>query len=240
MFEYNLCHRSPNAYSQNTSYSALGYANLKANAFHACSGAITSNVWQWGQGYIAPDNIPQLNHSDTQSANMVTLTIGGNDAMFTDIIHKCFSIFNSDCRVTPYGNSGRTWKKFTRDQIAIDVRSWVHETLRRVCSASPGATIYVLGYPKLFPKEGVTPACTNNFFNSSQQTVREQLVDEQLWLNKIADELNDMLSQEAGASGAYFVDMYRRTDDSRIEDNGYSRRMRSAGQAPRTSTRQNL
>jgi lysophospholipase L1-like esterase len=227
--EQNFCHRSRNAYSQATGYSdALGYADFRASIFHACSGAITKNVWpaqadgipqkdhDWP--YVPTDDVPQLDHSEVAGVDMVTITIGGNDAMFTNLLIEC--AIHPFCPVAAYGNSGQTWEEYLRDWIAVVVRARVRTTLRQICDRSKsanrsnGATIYLLGYPKLFPQHGSVPSCTNALFNSDWPF--QWSVDEQLWMNEVADDLNNVLKKEAEANGAYFVEMYHGS-----EDNGY-------------------
>jgi hypothetical protein len=211
----NFCHRSTTAYSQISAFSQeLGYANFTAREFHACSGAEAKNILPRAIGgvgqtdndwpYVATDDVPQLDHSGISGADMVTLTIGGNDAMFATLLEKCF--LHLDCPIAQYENSDQTWAEFMHEWILAGVRVRVRKALRQTCSAAPGATVYLLGYPKLFPEHGAVPGCTNPLFNGDR--VLQWTVNEQLWLNEVADDLNSVLEQEAQASGAYFVGMY--------------------------------
>ncbi len=206
MLVENRCHRSSRAYSQVVdNNSGLGFPNLRAEVFHACSGAVTSNVLPsaaggFAQPYGDPDNIPQLDHLDAggEDVDMVTLTIGGNDAKFADILKTC--LFNDtffNCADSDYVWFGPTWREFMPNWIRVDVRYQVRKTLRQVCARSPQATIYLLGYPKLFP----TQSHFCSFYPGSLTA------DEQTWLNGIAFELNKMLREEAERSHVQFVDV---------------------------------
>jgi lysophospholipase L1-like esterase len=208
MLVENRCHRSSRAYSQVVDHhSVLGFPDLRAEVFHACSGAVTSNVLPsaaggFAQPYADPDNIPQLDQLDAggENVDMVTLTIGGNDAKFADILKKC--LFNqpellANCADSNYAWYFPTWREFMPDWIKVNVRYQIRKTLRQVCARSPQATIYLLGYPKLFPTE--SHFCS---FPLGSLTA-----DEQTWLNGIAVELNNMLREEAALSHVQFVDV---------------------------------
>jgi lysophospholipase L1-like esterase len=223
--EQNSCHRSREAYSQISDYSGkLGYSDFKANVFHACSGAVSANVWpsacqgtpqdKDGWPYTPTDNVTQLEHADTHGADMVTLTIGGNDAKFVDILRKCY--LTIDCEHEAYGGN-HTWGTFIDQWIEQSVRARVRQTLRKACYSSPGATIYLLGYPKLFPPNGAPASCSNDYFNGDD-TLFAWTPTEQLWLNRIAKKLNTVLKEEAAGSNAYFVPMYDLNSDT---DNGH-------------------
>jgi hypothetical protein len=214
----NKCHRSPSAYSQVTGYEdPAGHGNLKAADFHACSGAETVNVWPsttpppnqgHSQGYAAPDNVPQLDHTHTAIADMVTITIGGNDTQFTSILGKC--ALAPHCPISEWGDTGQTLEDYLRDWITVVVRARVRTTLRQICGKSQAATLYLLGYPRLFPKDG--PECTSLLFNSN--SLLQWTSAEQHWMNQLTDHLNTVLRDEASNSGAYFVEMYSGDDDN--------------------------
>ena len=98
--------------------------------FAACSGAKT--------GDVLANQVSSL----TSGTAIVTITIGGNDAGFSDVITECaFPSWASDCNG------------------AIDAaQSYINNTLPgrlnlvydQIRSRSPSATVVVLGYPRLF------------------------------------------------------------------------------------------
>ena len=88
----NRCHRSANAYSRSTSPFVEAYLGndvpVGRSSFFACSGAVTQNVSS--AGYPRFGEIPQLDNPEVgPDVDLITLTIGGNDALFASIILWC-------------------------------------------------------------------------------------------------------------------------------------------------------
>jgi lysophospholipase L1-like esterase len=138
------CHRSKNAYA----------VRLKATLprswkllFAACSGATTENVLTSGQNG-EPAQITRL----TPATNLVTMTLGGNDAGFVSAVGTCVAahtLFGSSC-------GGKI-------QWAISpatLRAQLAAVYAAVHTASPHARLLVLGYPRLFsPTPSATAPC---------------------------------------------------------------------------------
>ena len=141
--------------------------------FAACSGAKT--------GDVLANQVSSL----TSGTAIVTITIGGNDAGFSDVITECaFPSWASDCNG------------------AIDAaQSYINNTLPgrlnlvydQIRSRSPSATVVVLGYPRLFM--GVD--CNGGTWFSSSEMTR---------LNQTADLLRDVTRGRAQAYGFTFKD----------------------------------
>jgi lysophospholipase L1-like esterase len=139
--------------------------------FAACSGATTANVLN-----------SQVN-SLTASTNWVTITIGGNDAGFSDVITECaLPGWLSNCNG------------------AIDnAQNFINNTLpgrltnvyNAIKARSPNAIVIVLSYPRLFM--GVD--CNAGTFFSSSEMTR---------LNQTADMLRNVTQSRALAAGANF------------------------------------
>jgi hypothetical protein len=72
------------------------------------------------------------------STNIVTMTIGGNDAGFSPVIQLCVA----------------TLSKNIADKVARHPES----TFKTVKKVAPNAQIFVVGYPSLFPDAASTPA----------------------------------------------------------------------------------
>lgn len=231
IWQRNLCHRSTKAYSQDLAYSSTtGYPAVNASVFHACSGAETVNVFPSsslgipqhdydGWPYLPTDDITQLDHSDIGDAEMITLSIGGNDAKFGMILTMCFKKF--DCRTTPmgFGESATTLEEYIEDEITSNVKNSVKLALIRTRARASVATIYLLGYPKLFPPSETSSACNNPLFNGSGLFAWSP--DEQIWMNKVADTLNLTLERvvlELDDPRVKFVPMYRVGSS---QDNGH-------------------
>lgn len=100
-------------------------------AFRACAGAQTGDVLD---RQLAP--FP----SDTR---LVTITIGGNDAGFIDVIERCLFGSSSACS-TRVARAER----FVRGELTARLRR-VYDAIR---DRAPKVTVVVAGYPRLFAR----------------------------------------------------------------------------------------
>ncbi|WP_169064418.1 GDSL-type esterase/lipase family protein [Geodermatophilus dictyosporus] len=170
----NKCHRSTQAYSTLVQVPGADATlqELSRNpdtgvawGFQACSGAEARNLLNDGAGrYGDPLGQLELNRSaDTGNANdlpvdadtdLVTVTIGGNDASFADIVTFCATTPN--CQTARY--QGKTLDQFqreARDRLAPQLSA----IYARVHEQAPQARILVLGYPQLFPASAAEQNC---------------------------------------------------------------------------------
>ncbi len=132
------CQRSPDAYGPLIS-SARGYTL----SFQACSGAKTTDV-----------NSSQLG-TLSSTTNMATITIGGNDAGFSNVIINCAAYyFTCDSAI----NNANT---FIKNQLP----GLLDTTYGDIRSHAPNAHVVVLGYPHLFTSDGKT--CNFNALTST-------------------------------------------------------------------------
>jgi lysophospholipase L1-like esterase len=169
--DYSLnsgCQRGPYAYP----------ALIKADrpntnlTFVACSGAKT--------GDVLANQVQSL----STSTNIVTITIGGNDAGFSSVITQCALPWPWSC-----------------DSDITNAQNYIRNTLpgnlnnvySQIKSRAPNARVVVLGYPRLFM--GVD--CNAGTFFSG---------DEMTKLNATADLLKTTISARAAAYGFTFKD----------------------------------
>lgn len=169
--DYSLdstCSRSPYAYP------ALIQADRPNTnlTFVACSGAKTSDVLNNQVQYLS------------SSTNIVTITIGGNDAGFSSVITQCALPWPWSCD-TDISNA-QSFIKNTLPGLLNNVYS-------EIKTRAPNARVVVLGYPHLFM--GVN--CNAGTFFST---------DEMTKLNTTADILRDVTSARAAAYGFTFKD----------------------------------
>ncbi len=117
--------------------------------FWACSGALTVDMSRTNHenpGEIAQlDRISPPGTSDPR-VNLVTLTIGGNDAQFGSVATAC--IFSGI--VPGLGTCQGDWRARVKNAIAR-LRSTLPPIYRAVHERAPNARILVLGYPNPFP-----------------------------------------------------------------------------------------
>jgi hypothetical protein len=161
------CYRSPKAYP------VLVAANLGAPlTFAACSGA------------KVPDVLNQLG-SLTASTALVSVSVGGNDAGFADVITQCAKPWPYTC--TNEINTANNYIRNTLPGTLDNLYTQIH-------NRAPNARVAVVGYPRLFNGEEcnalarISPA-------------------EQSSLNQTADLLATTLSGRAAAHGFGFVDV---------------------------------
>jgi lysophospholipase L1-like esterase len=165
--EEGSCDRSPYAYPPLVA-SAKGYTL----SFKACSGATTSEV-----------NSNQLG-TLSSSTSLVTITIGGNDAGFSEVMLSC-ALYYFTCQ-----ESIEEADYF----IEHTLPERLNTTYSDIRSKAANATVVVLGYPRLFTSEGTT--CNVNFLTSEHEKE----------LNHSADLLDGVIKARAEAHGFKFVD----------------------------------
>lgn len=158
----------------------------------SCSGAETEDMTQT-QNVSPGPNPPQFNSLDADTA-VVSITIGGNDIGFSEIIENCVTVnpFSHPC-IDKYRAGGV-------DQLAqrIDATApLVASVLEEIRSRSPNAEVYVLNYAAIFPETGYGcwPQMPIGFLDVP-------------YLRATQKRLNSMLATEAGANGATLVNWY--------------------------------
>jgi lysophospholipase L1-like esterase len=161
------CQRSPSAYPE------LAAGRIGATlTFDACGGATTTDVLN-----------NQLAHL-TSATNFVTISIGGNDAGFTNVIQKCALPWPYNC-TSDINNA----VAFIQGTLPGRLDS-VYGAIR---GHAANAKVVVVGYPRLFNGQ------TCNLGARISATEEGQL-------NNAADILAGVISARAAAHGFTFVD----------------------------------
>ncbi|MBS1892411.1 MAG: SGNH/GDSL hydrolase family protein [Actinobacteria bacterium] len=173
------------------------YAHLTASAKGltltdvSCSGATTNDMTE-AQNVEPGPNPPQFNGLST-STNVVSLTIGGNDIGFTEIIESCitYNPFSTPCK-DKYDPGGH-------DQLAERIANTapkVAAVLQGIHARSPNARVFVVNYPDILPSgSGCWPTIPLSFGDVP-------------YLHATEERLNQMLATTAAANGATLVDWY--------------------------------
>lgn len=168
-YSYNAgCQRGPYAYP---ALIDVQRPNTTLN-FQACAGAKT--------GDVLANQVAALN----TSTNIVTITIGGNDAGFSSVIVQCTKPWPFTC-----GGDITNAQNYINGTLPGQLNS-VYASIK---SRAPNATVVVLGYPRLFA--GVD--CNAGTFFST---------DEMSKLNTTADILRNVTQARATAYGFTFKD----------------------------------
>jgi lysophospholipase L1-like esterase len=161
------CKRSANAYPQL-------WVNAHAGTqftFVACSGARTGDV------------LTQAN-SITSSATLVTVTVGGNDAGFVDVITTC--TLNDDQTCINRVNTAKAYATNTLPALLDNV----YQTIKQ---KAPNARLVVLGYPRFYTVPG---SCWVGLSDTKRSAI-----------NSGSDTLASVTAARASAAGATFVDV---------------------------------
>jgi lysophospholipase L1-like esterase len=160
--------------------SRLNYPALSAAAHSqytlkdvSCSGATIADVRNSQLSALSADT------------DLVTLTVGGNDAQFSSVVQGCLTQSDSYC------DTATLWmSSYARNQMVTDLAGLYKDIKTR----APGARIVVLGYPRTLSTTGACP-----------------LVDlspaKRIAMNGLADALADGTRAAAAKEPVEFVDM---------------------------------
>jgi hypothetical protein len=119
--------------------------------------------------------------------NLVTLTIGGNDARFADVIKQCYgggAPFVNNCSDPGQVMSGDSVELRTEEPHVINdlLPAKLKATYNAIHAAAPNAVILVGGYPRLFTPDGDDNLC----FGIISKT-------DKLWLNSMGVLMNNVI-----------------------------------------------
>jgi lysophospholipase L1-like esterase len=160
------CDRGPNAYPPK-----IAAAKSYTLSFQACSGAKTTEVNEKQLGTLSA------------TTSLVTITIGGNDAGFSNVIINC-ALYYFTC-----GSAISEANEFIKNKLP----GLLETTYKDIRAKATTAKVVVLGYPKLFTKEGTT--CNVNFLTSGNEKK----------MNESAELLDSVIKGRAEAAKFTFV-----------------------------------
>lgn len=187
------CHRSTLSYSEDIVAANPDKYSLE---FRACSGAVFSDLYNPNHSNRL-EATPQLSWVKADT-DIVTLTIGGNDAHFADVMRYCVTRnqFKRTCE--------KEWSARV-DKAIAGLKSKYENAVFNIRLKAPNAKIYILGYPRFFP---INPPknCSTGFasFVFSQSDMS--------WINREIQSMNSVAA--AGSTGATFVDTYNMVGSS--------------------------
>jgi lysophospholipase L1-like esterase len=181
-------------------YPALTSQTLATAAFVdvSCSGAKTEHLTA-PQETEAGTNPPQLDALAVDT-DLVTISIGGNDIGFSEIVEECATRSPAEpdgaaCR--DFYNAGGSDELAARIDAAAPK---VQAGLQGILARSPAADVLLVGYPTIVPDDG--PGCFPAVPFSPGDTQ---------YLRGTAKNLNDMLAEQAALAGVDYVDTYTPT-----------------------------
>jgi lysophospholipase L1-like esterase len=167
-FYETTCKRSDYAYPRLIARERAG----TSLTFRACSGATTSSVTSEQLGALS------------STTNIVTITVGGNDAGFGPIVSSCALPWPWSCEA-----------ELTEAErfVTTTLPGRLGTLYSAIRSRASNATVIVLDYPRLFM--GVD--CNAGTFFSTTEMTR---------MNHIADLIKTVTQERAVAAGAIFKD----------------------------------
>lgn len=172
-------------------------STTRAWGLFACSGGLVKEVLPTTLGGEAPafsegyrEKGPQLDYEFIDYAtDVVTITVGGNDALFADTLKDCAK---SSCN-TPE-------KRAALEKVIRGIQPGLVALYRAIKQKTFYARVIVLGYPRLFAESRgsvlLDQLCGGDLTEFSGE------VD---YLNDMSDLLNNTVSLAAGEAGAEFV-----------------------------------
>jgi lysophospholipase L1-like esterase len=163
------CSRSPRAYPQLWA----DRNDVASFRFVACSGATTGDVLR--------EQVSAL----TAGTDLVSITVGGNDAGFAPAVVSCVVVSDSGCAAAV---------RVARAYIATVLPVQLDITYAAIHRRAPGARVVVLAYPRLFD---TTRGCGPGGLSRAKRRA----------LNAAADDLAEVLRDRAAAAGFGYADV---------------------------------
>ncbi|MFJ3986802.1 SGNH/GDSL hydrolase family protein [Streptomyces fungicidicus] len=161
------CKRSTNAYP----YLWAAANSPSSFSFTACSGARTGDVLA---GQLGPLN---------SGTSLVSVSVGGNDAGFADVMTTC--VLQSDSTCISRINTARAY-------IDSTLPGQLDNVYTSIRGKAPNARVAVLGYPRFYK--------LGTFCVGLSETKRKAI-------NDASDHLNNVIGQRARAHGFTFGDV---------------------------------
>ncbi|MEV6301453.1 SGNH/GDSL hydrolase family protein [Actinoplanes sp. NPDC051861] len=157
----------------NSSYAAVWAARNSPASFQflACSGAKTDDVLN--------SQVPAIK----SGADLVSITIGGNDAGFAPTVITCLTSSDSACAAKVA--EGKAY-------VANTLPGKLDKTYQAIRAKAPDARVVVLSYPQIF---------------NTSSLLCEMSIAKRRSLNSGADTLDAMIKQRAEAAGFVYSDV---------------------------------
>jgi lysophospholipase L1-like esterase len=164
--------------NENCKISSNAYPQLWANEhdpsvfqFAACAGAVTSDVVANQVSALSPDT------------ELVTISIGGNDAGFADVMRECILWSDEDC-----ASRNQEAQIFAQQELP----GRLDQVYAEIRNRAPAARVIVMGYPDIYHPNG---NCTSGLSETKRSAI-----------NSSADVLAAVISHHAAMAGFEFVD----------------------------------
>ena len=234
----NLCHVSTRSYP----FLVRDFLGVSKNYMHsvACSGAqVAPDMYGNTQSYAGqggrllydknrtatqqkalknfmPGHVPQLEFARKYQPKLITLTGGGNDIGFADIILYCADLhpedwlpFASDC-----GYAKSDWESDMHQMLldTIDTQyNYNKKLITNMQAVSPTSKIVLIGYPSFIAQSGALSCRVDGGLLSSRESGM---------INEMVGYMNSMLRRVAHDTGITYVDIQSALNGGRICEGG--------------------
>lgn len=179
-------------------YPALLARLLQVDSFAdvTCTGADTTELSRSMPNQLpGPPPRPQLD-AVRPGTDLVTVGIGGNDyGLFSTVFRRCSEVAVTDPTGAPCRHLFTVDGVDTMSRDAAGVEQRVATVLSEVHRRAPGAEVWIVGYPRLFPQHGTCGAVP---FAAGDYR----------WADRVERAVNASLRSAAAAGGAGYVDLY--------------------------------
>lgn len=177
-----------------------------------CSGAETANITTTSQATYSGVATIQLN-ALTASTDIVSVTIGGNDLGFVDILTNCAyaSLLGGVVAGTP--NCAAYYTPGGVDSLAAAIAGPIStalgSTVAAIAAAAPNATVFVVGYPSLTPSSLPPGGCFRDAAGTFAPPFPVNAYPYQdidvTYLHSVEVKLDQELANVAASNGAVYV-----------------------------------
>jgi lysophospholipase L1-like esterase len=197
---FNGCNRSALAYSQQVrlpyEFLPISWDPNSLLDFIACTGATTENVRSSGESRFGEP--PQLVASQAVPRDLITITVGGNDAHFAPILGLCLAV--DDCPdYAPFPGLPFLTLRNAFPYIVSLVRDKLVSTLTELRNSAPQATVLALDYP-------IVAGGNECPFSQGPGSSNLKLsASEQVWMREVNVLVNQAVASAAQIAGVHYV-----------------------------------
>lgn len=147
---------------------------------------------------FSPGVVPQIEFVRKYQPRVVTLTGGGNDVGFSDILHYCAGVDWGLVAAVPclYAVPGTELRAMLGSSIQQQYY-YTRQLILKLHEASPATKVYIVGYPSFIAgKEAVCLLNTGTLDGEERDMI-----------NEAVKYMNDILEQAANSTGAMYIDV---------------------------------
>ena len=196
----------------------------------SCSGAETKNLIA-RQQKTGDGTAPPQSGALSDSTELVTITIGGNDLGFIDLAGSCVALSRrgpiisgvaADCRTKLEAAKATPEQRITTDVVgsAGDTSaSGLTAAFATVREKAPNAEVFVIGYPSIMPDEANTPASGCYRAEISGSSLATLKIDNGFpftdtdvsYIRSLQEKLDEATADAADAAGFTYVSLLEST-----------------------------